>query len=59
MHQYMLCATQLAGSFAEKDLEVLLKTKLNMIQRALVAKRANVILGYIQQSITLSRVSIH
>lgn len=52
MHQYTLGATRLAGSFAEKEVEVLLKTKLNVVQQhALVAKKADVILGYSQQSI--------
>lgn len=32
-HQYMLRADQLEGSFVEKDLEVLLDTKLNMSQQ--------------------------
>lgn len=52
MHQCTLCATQLAGTFPEKNVEVLLKTKLNLIElHALVAKKPKVILGYIQQSI--------
>ncbi|PKU42592.1 rna-directed dna polymerase from mobile element jockey-like [Limosa lapponica baueri] len=52
MHQYMLRATQMESSFAEKDLWVLVNTKLNVIQQYdLVAKKANGILGCIQQSI--------
>ena len=44
-HQYMLGATQLESSLAEKDLGVLVDTKLNRRQqRALAAKRVNGIL---------------
>ncbi|GAB0209022.1 mitochondrial enolase superfamily member 1 [Grus japonensis] len=51
-HQYMLGATQLESSFAEKDLEFVVETKLNMSQQcALTAKAANGILGCIRQSI--------
>ncbi|GAB0182220.1 mitochondrial enolase superfamily member 1 [Grus japonensis] len=49
MHLYMLGASQLESSFEEKDLWVLVDTKLNMSQRcALVAKKANGILGCIR-----------
>ena len=52
MHQYMLGATQLASSFAEKDLGVLVDTKLNMSQKcAFVAKKANGILGCLRTSV--------
>jgi len=55
MHQYMLGATQLESSFAEKDLEVQVDTKLTMSQQCvLAAKKANGILGCIRQS-TASR----
>jgi len=51
MHQYMLRATQLESSLAEKDLGVLVDTRLNMSQKhVLAAKKANGILGYIRQS---------
>ncbi|KAK4806775.1 hypothetical protein QYF61_005571 [Mycteria americana] len=44
-HQYMLGAIQLESSLAEKDLGVLVDTRLNMSQQlALAAKRANGIL---------------
>lgn len=52
MHQYMLGAMQLESSLAEKDLVVLVVTKLNMSQEcALVAKVASGDLGCIRQSI--------
>ncbi|GAB0183557.1 hypothetical protein GRJ2_000821000 [Grus japonensis] len=51
-HQYMLEADQLESSLAEKDLVVLLDTRLNMSQQcALAAKAANDILGRVRQSI--------
>ncbi|KAK4816507.1 hypothetical protein QYF61_017607 [Mycteria americana] len=54
MHQYMLVADWLESSFAEKALGVLVDTILNMSQqRALVAKRANAILGYIRRATKL------
>ncbi|PKU31221.1 rna-directed dna polymerase from mobile element jockey-like [Limosa lapponica baueri] len=49
MHQYMLGATQLESSLAEKFLGVLVDTKLNMSQQgALAAKTPNGILGRIR-----------
>ncbi|GAB0186483.1 mitochondrial enolase superfamily member 1 [Grus japonensis] len=52
MHQYILGATQLESSFAEKDLGVPVDTKLKIShQCALVAKKANGILGCIRQSV--------
>ncbi|KAK4811414.1 hypothetical protein QYF61_005063 [Mycteria americana] len=51
-HQYMLGATQLESSLAEKDLGDLVDTKLNTShQRALAAKRAHGNLGSISSSI--------
>ncbi|GAB0186244.1 mitochondrial enolase superfamily member 1 [Grus japonensis] len=51
-HQYLLGADQLEMSFAEKDLGLLVDTKLSMRQQcALVAKKANSILGCITKSI--------
>ncbi|KAK4828616.1 hypothetical protein QYF61_000068 [Mycteria americana] len=52
MHQYMVGATQLGSSLAEKDLGVLVDTKLNMSQQcAFVANKANGILGCIRRSV--------
>ncbi|GAB0175844.1 mitochondrial enolase superfamily member 1 [Grus japonensis] len=50
-HQYMLGATQLESSLAEKDLEVLVDTKLNMSQQcAFAAKKGSGILSCTRQS---------
>ena len=50
-HQYMLGAAWLESSFAEKDLGVLVDTKLNISQQgALATKKVNGILGCIRQS---------
>ncbi|KAK4806239.1 hypothetical protein QYF61_013383 [Mycteria americana] len=51
-HQYMLGATQLESSLAEKTLGLLVDTKLNMSQQcALAAKKANGILGCVGRSV--------
>ncbi|GAB0175617.1 mitochondrial enolase superfamily member 1 [Grus japonensis] len=52
MHQYRLGVDLLGRSSAEKDLRVLVDKKLSMSQQcALVAKKANGILGCIQKSV--------
>ncbi|KAJ7415597.1 hypothetical protein BTVI_37847 [Pitangus sulphuratus] len=52
MYQYMLGATHLESSFAEKDLEIMVDTRLNMSEPcALVAKKLDGILGCTRQSI--------
>jgi len=52
-HQYMLRATQMESSSAEKDIGVLVDTKLNSSQQCVVtAKNTNGILDCIRQSIT-------
>ncbi|KAJ7418993.1 rna-directed dna polymerase from mobile element jockey-like [Willisornis vidua] len=51
-NQYLLENTQLESSLAEKDLGVLVITKLNMSQKhTFVAKKINVILGCIRPSV--------
>ncbi|PKU44433.1 hypothetical protein llap_5265 [Limosa lapponica baueri] len=52
MHQYRLEADLLESSSVEKDLEVLVDNRMTMNQQsALVAKKANGILGCIKKSV--------
>ncbi|GAB0183984.1 hypothetical protein GRJ2_000863700 [Grus japonensis] len=51
-HQYRLRVDLLGSSSVEKDLEVLVDNKLSISQQcALMAKKANGILGYIEKSV--------
>ncbi|GAB0183975.1 mitochondrial enolase superfamily member 1 [Grus japonensis] len=51
-HQYRLGVDLLRSSSVEKDLEVLVDNKLSISQQcALMAKKANGILGYIEKSV--------
>lgn len=51
MYQYTLGAYQLENSTAEKDLSVLVDTKLEMSQQHIfIAKKASAILGCVRQS---------
>ncbi|GAB0179219.1 mitochondrial enolase superfamily member 1 [Grus japonensis] len=51
-HQYMLGVDQLESSLAEKDLGVLVDTKLNVSQQcALAAKRSDGVLGCFRDSV--------
>ncbi|PKU44064.1 rna-directed dna polymerase from mobile element jockey-like [Limosa lapponica baueri] len=53
MHQYRLGADLLESSSEEKDLGVLVDNRMTMSQQcALVAKKANGVLGYIRKSVT-------
>lgn len=55
MHQGVLDANQLENSLTEKDIGVLLNTKLNMNQQcAFVAKRSAGILGCIRRKVLLA-----
>jgi len=52
MHQYRLRADLLEWSSAERDLGVLVDDRITMSQQcALVAKKANGLLGYIKKSV--------
>ena len=50
MHQYMLGTTWLESSLSDKDLGVLVDTRLNMSQQC--AEKSNDILGCIRKSVT-------
>jgi len=50
--QHILGATQLENSFVEKDLGVLMDTKVNTSQLVLATKKSKSILGYIMESIS-------
>lgn len=51
--QHILGATQLENSFVEKDLGVLMDTKVNTSQQLVLAtKKSKSILGYIMESIS-------
>ena len=50
-HRYMLGADRLESSFAEKDLRVLVDTKLDMSQHALAIKKANGSLDCMRRSV--------
>ena len=52
MHQYVLGVAQLENSFVEKDLGVLMDTKVNTSQLVLATKKSKSILGYIMESIS-------
>lgn len=50
--QHILGATQLENSFVEKDLGVLMDTKVNTSQLVLATKKSKSILSYIMESIS-------